>query len=374
MSHDVIADLRVGHAAPGRAAAGRGLTKWRAAKQAIRMPTAARQIVREARARPLNSPEARTRRAIITLAVLVALALSSMAAFMMIGARGNWSFVLAFRGERLAALVLVAWAIAVSTVLFHTITQNRILTPSIMGFDALFVLLQTVIVFALGSATVSGADPRLVFLFELALMGGFAALLYRWIFDGAGRSLHLLMLVGVTLGVLFRSLSGFLQRVIEPGEFLVLQDRLFASFGSVDATLLGASALLIGLASIGVWRLLPVLDVAALGRGPAIALGVDYRRTVALVFALVTLLISVSTALVGPIAFFGLLVANLAYWLMPVARHIWVLPAAGLLGVICLVGGQTVLERLLGFNGTLAMVVEFAGGIVFILLLIRGAR
>lgn len=321
-----------------------------------------------------NSPEDRTRRSTMMLAALAILALASMTAFMTVGARGSWSFVLAFRGERLIGLVLVAWAIAVSTVLFHTITQNRILTPSIMGFDALFALIQTVIIFALGSVAVSQADPRLVFTAELLLMGGFAALLYRWIFDGGSRSLHLLMLVGVTLGVLFRSLSGFLQRVIEPGEFLVLQDRLFASFGSVDSTLLGVAALLVGLASIAVWRLLPVLDVVALGRGAAIALGVQHQRIVAQVFAIVTLLVSVSTALVGPIAFFGLLIANLAYWLMPHSRHLWTLPAAGLLGIICLVGGQTVLERVLGFNGTLAMVVEFAGGIVFILLLIRGTR
>ncbi|HET7410826.1 MAG TPA: iron chelate uptake ABC transporter family permease subunit, partial [Paracoccaceae bacterium] len=229
-------------------------------------------------------------------------------------------------------------------------------------------------VFVLGSITVSTADQRLLFGVELLLMGGFAALLYRWIFDGAARSLHLLMLVGVVLGVLFRSLSGFLQLLIDPGEFLVLQDRLFASFGSVDSSLLGLSALLVASASVAAWRLLPVLDVLTLGREPSIMLGVDHRRVVAIVFALVTLFVSVSTALVGPITFFGLLVANLAYRLMPVARHAWTLPAAALLGVVCLVGGQTVFERGLGFDGTLGMVVEFAGGIVFILLLVRGAR
>lgn len=316
----------------------------------------------------------RAKRAAMIIGLLAALALASIAAFMTVGARGSWSFVLSFRAERLAALVLVAWSVAVSTVLFQTITQNRILTPSIMGFDALFALIQTVLVFAMGSAAVPAADPRVLFAVELILMGGFAALLYRWIFDGAARSLHLLMLVGVVLGVLFRSLSGFLQRLIDPGEFLVLQDRLFASFGSVDGALLGTSTLLVAGASLAAWRMLPVLDVLTLGRDPAIMLGIDHRRAVAIVFAMVTLLVAVSTALVGPITFFGLLVANLAYRLMPVARHAWTLPAAALLGVLCLVGGQTVLERALGFDGTLGMVVEFAGGIVFILLLVRGAR
>ena len=40
-------------------------------------------------------------------------------------------------------MLLVGYAIAVSTVLFQTITDNRILTPSIMGFDSLYRLIQT---------------------------------------------------------------------------------------------------------------------------------------------------------------------------------------------------------------------------------------
>ncbi|MBY8978019.1 iron chelate uptake ABC transporter family permease subunit [Rhodobacteraceae bacterium NNCM2] len=307
-------------------------------------------------------------------AALLALAAICMIAFLTIGARGSWTFVLSFRGERLAALVLVACAVAMSTVLFQTLTQNRILTPSIMGFDALFALIQTVMVFAFGSAAVSGAHPWLIFGVELALMGGGAALLFRWLFDGATRSLHLLMLVGIVIGVLFRSITGFLQRLIDPGEFLVLQDRLFASFGSVESDLLGLSALLIVGAAFAVIPLLPALDVLTLGRENAIMLGVNHRRLVGLVFGLVTLLVAVSTALVGPVTFFGLMVANLAYLLVPGAGHAKTLCVAALIAVICLVGGQTLLERILAFDGTLGMVVELLGGITLILLLIRGMR
>lgn len=75
-------------------------------------------------------------RARIVLLILLALALISAAAFMTLGAKGSWSFVLAFRGVKLWALLMVAYAIAVSTVLFQTVTNNRILTPSVMGFDS----------------------------------------------------------------------------------------------------------------------------------------------------------------------------------------------------------------------------------------------
>jgi len=307
------------------------------------------------------------------LAVLAVLATVAIVAFMTVGARGNWDFVLAFRGRKLLALILVAYAISVSTVLFQTVTGNRILTPSIMGFDALFALIQTVLIFVLGSAAVSALDPRPLFAFEAAVMTTFCVLLYRWLFSGAPRSLHLMLLVGIVFGVFFRSFSNFLQRIIDPNEFVVLQDRLFASFNTVDTSLLGLSAGTIAIASLVGWRMRHTFDVLALGRETAINLGVDHRRTVTIILLLVAVLVSVSTALVGPVTFFGLLVANLAYMVMPTHRHAWLLPASALIAITCLVGGQVILEHVFGFATALSIIIEFVGGIVFILLILKGA-
>jgi len=304
--------------------------------------------------------------------VLVLLALAATLAFMTLGARGRWDFILPFRGAKLAGLVLVAYSIAVSTVLFQTVTGNRILTPSIMGFDSLYVLIQTALVFFLGAGRVSAMNPQLLFVFEVAALVLFAGLLFRWLFSGSARSLHFLMLVGIIFGILFRSVASFLQRVIDPSEFLILQDRLFASFNTIDTTLLAISGAAVAMVSIMAWRMLPVFDILALGRENAIVLGVDHRRTVTFVLAMVTVLVAVSTALVGPVTFFGLLVANLAYLLLPTARHAVLLPAAALIAVVFLVGGQVILERVFAFDTALSIIIEFAGGIFFILLVVRG--
>ncbi|QQM32030.1 iron chelate uptake ABC transporter family permease subunit [Martelella lutilitoris] len=314
----------------------------------------------------------RGRKSALIIAGLAALALVSTVAFMTLGARGNWSFVLGFRGVKLAALLLVAYAIAVSTVLFQTIVGNRILTPSIMGFDVLYILLQTFLVFALGAGGLNAIDQRVMFVLEAAVMSGFALLLFRWLFSGAARSIHLVMLVGILFGGLFRSLSAFMQRLIDPTDFVVLQDRFFASFNTANTELLGISAVIILAVSVLGWRLLPDLDVILVGRETAIALGVSHKRVVTLTLFVVTILVSVATALVGPVTFFGLLVANLAYMIMPDGRHRVVLPAAVLLAAITLVGGQTVLERVFSFGTALSIIVEFAGGIFFIFLLLRG--
>lgn len=292
--------------------------------------------------------------------------------FMTVGVKGDWGFVLAFRGTKLAALVLVAFAVSVSTVLFQTVTGNRILTPAVMGFDSLYVLLQTVLVFFLGGLGVATLDQRWLFVLKVAAMVLLSSLLFRTLFSGGTRSLHLLLLVGILCGGLFRSLAGFIQRIIDPNEFVVLQDRLFANFNSIDVQLLGLSAIAVSATTAVGLANLSRFDVLSLGRETAIDLGLDHRRMVTLVMALVAVLVSVSTALVGPVTFFGLLVANLAYLVTPSFRHRHVLPVTVFLSIVLLAGGQMILEHLFAFSTALSIVIEFFGGLTFILLLMRG--
>ncbi len=307
---------------------------------------------------------------LLCLAVLTA---TTAIAFLTIGARGSWEFVLAFRGAKLATMIVVGIAVATASVIFQTVVQNRILTPSIMGFDALYGLVQTSIVFAFGARGLGFGDTRLIFAIDIGIMIAFALLLYRWLIAG-GRSLHLMLLVGVVLGTLFRSLAGFMARVIDPNDFVVVQERLFANFNTVRGELLLPAAILVAAVLAMTWRLLPRLDVMLLGREMAIGLGVDHRRLIIQILALVAILVSISTALVGPVTFLGLLVANLAYLAVPRFQHALILPAAWLFAILTLVGGQLVLERVFALNAALPMVIEFIGGIVLIGLLARAAR
>lgn len=310
----------------------------------------------------------------LRLMLAAVLAVIAVTVFLTIDVHGYWNYVLPRRITKLAAMLLTAYAIGTSTVLFQTITGNRILTPALMGFDSLYVLLQTALVFFFTGAGLSGLNPQLRFLLETTVMVVLATLLFHWLFLKRRLSLHLVLLVGIVLGTVFRSVSTFLQRLMEPSEFIVLQDMFFASFNSVDSQLLLLSLALVVLVSIPAMRMLSTFDVLALGREPAISLGVSYRRVVTAVLAMIAVLVSVSTALVGPITFFGLLVANLAYLVSGTNRHRVTLPMATLLAVVTLVGGQLVLERIFSFNTSLSVVVEFLGGIVFLFILVRNSR
>ena len=322
-------------------------------------------------ARATTPPRRSDRPERLTLLVLAALAILACVLFLTLGARGNWSFVLPFRGAKLAAMLLVAHAIATSTVVFQTIAGNRILTPSIMGFDALYRLIQTLLVFLTGAATTAAIAPAALFAGELLVMVLFACGLYGTLIGAGTRDIHRLLLVGVVLGILFHSTAGLMQRLIDPNDFVVLQDRLFASFNTIETGLLGIAAVLIGGASLALWRMTATLDVLSLGRDRAISLGIAHRRAVMLVLATVAVLVSVSTALVGPVTFFGLLVASLAVSIVGARSHRLTMTAASLIAIICLVGGQTLLEHVLHFDTALGIVVEFAGGLVFLALILK---
>ncbi len=321
----------------------------------------------------MQLPNLQMSRPAVVLTILAALALVSIVLFMTLDVKGNWGFVFQFRGRKLLSLLLVAFSIAVATVLFQTVTNNRILTPAIMGFDQLYILVQTGVVFFIGTHMLLVMDTHVGFFIQLVLMVGFSWILFYWLFLSGERSLHLLVLVGIVFGIFFRSLSNFMQRLLDPNAFQVLQDTLFASFTRVDPSLLGVSLGITAVVTLVLWHIRHTFDVLTLGKATAINLGVDYKRTVVLILVTVSVLVSVSTALVGPRTFFGLLVASLAHMMIGNSRHKYILPAAVLLGVICLIGGQTLFERVFAFDTALSIIIEFLGGLVFILLVIRGA-
>ena len=314
------------------------------------------------------------RRASIIMALMLVLALALIAWYMTVGVSAGWDFVLLFRGRRVAAMVLVGIAIAVSTVAFQTLTGNRILTPSIMGFDALYQTITTGVMFVLGGTAAVQLGELTRFSVSLTVMLAASLGLFLWLFAGAKRSIHIVLLVGIVLGTLLRSVNALMVRMMDPAESLVLQGQLFASFTGVDESLLIVGAVIVIASCGGLFAMRRTLDVMALGQDTAVALGVAYRRSLVLVIALICLLVATSTALVGPITFFGLLVANLAYAISRSHRHADNLPLAALLAVVTLVGGQLLLEHVLNMGTVLSVVIDFVGGIAFIALLIVGLR
>lgn len=310
----------------------------------------------------------------VRLTALAVLAVVTLLAFMTLGVEADWAFVLQHRGTKALTMLVVACALGMSAVVFQTVTHNTILTPAVMGLDALYLFLQAVLVLVLGSVGVVQLGLLPKYGLEIVLMVALSVGLMRWLFTGHASSLHLMLLVGMVMGILFRSMTSFAMRMIDPNEFATLQDRMFANFNTIHTQLLLPSLVVLALGTAFFWRRRHVLDVLALGRDAAVNLGVHYQRQVLQLLVVMCAMVAISTALVGPVTFFGLLVANMAYQWMGTRRHAWVLPAVVLWGCVLLLAGQVVLERVLGFNSALSVVVEFVGGLVFIYLLMRKGK
>ncbi len=308
------------------------------------------------------------------LIILAAVALGCVALFMLTHLSGNLDYIVPRRAAKLAAIVMTGATIAFSTVVFQTITNNRILTPSIIGLDALYLFINATIVFLFGSQAFVFMDDHVRFLLSAGLMVLFSVLLYRLLFRREGKNIFFVLLVGVIMGTLFRSATSFMQMLIDPNEFLVIQDRMFAGFNNINTDLLWVSMVTVAVVLLYFLRFARFLDVLALGRDHAVNLGVDYDYVVSRLFIIVAALVSVATALVGPITFLGLIVANVAYHLLSTYRHRPVIAAAALIAVVMLVGGQWAVERLFTFSTTISVIINFFGGIYFIYLLLRESK
>lgn len=309
------------------------------------------------------------------LLILSIAAITLISIFLFYQTGGNWDYILPRRITKILAIILTGYSIAVSTVIFQTITNNRILTPSILGLDSLYLLVQTVIIFIFGSIHVAVMNPNINFILSIVFMVLFTSILYKILFKKEGNNnIYFLLLVGLIFGTFFQSISSFMQVLIDPNEFLIVQDKMFASFNNVQVELLVFAGVLVILLSLYLFRFFKCLDVLGLGRDEAVNLGVPYDRVVKQLLIIVAIFISISTALVGPITFLGLLVVNIAYEMFKTYKHSYLLAGSSLISIVVLVGGLLLVERVFTFSTTLSVIINFIGGTYFLYLLLKGSK
>ncbi|MEK5521191.1 iron chelate uptake ABC transporter family permease subunit [Heyndrickxia sp. FSL W8-0423] len=310
----------------------------------------------------------------VKLGILVVLAAILVGIFLFTQLGNFPGYVLPKRSIKILAIVLTGASIAFSTVVFQTITNNKILTPSIIGLDSLYMLIQTFLIFVFGATSTVVMNKNINFLLCVGCMVLFAHFLYKFLFKREGQNIYFLLLVGLVMGTLFQSFSSFMQVIIDPNDFMIIQDRMFASFNNINTDLLTLSIILVILVFIYFMRFAKYLDVLSLGREEAINLGVDYDYVVKRLLIIVAVLISISTALIGPITFLGLLVANVSYQFLKTYRHSYLIAGSVFISIIALVGGLLIVERVFTFSTTLSVIINFVGGVYFIYLLLKESK
>ncbi|EOD4010008.1 iron chelate uptake ABC transporter family permease subunit [Campylobacter coli] len=305
--------------------------------------------------------------------ILAFLTLIMALVFVFAGLKDFDEYALKNRFLQIAAIVIVAICIAISTVIFQTLCNNKILTPAIIGLDSLYMLLQSALVFSLGSANLSVYRNDINFLITLACMVVFSLGLYKILFS-SDKSIYLIMLLGLIFGTLFSTLSSFFEILIDPDEFMIIQGRMFASFDNVAFDVLALAYIVTLLSFIWIFRYMKFLDPLSLGKDLSINLGINYQKISKHLMIIIAILTSISTALVGPITFLGLLVVNITYELFKTAKHSILLLACILISILALLGGVFFVSRIFDYNTTISIIINFLGGIYFIYLVLKGNK
>lgn len=318
------------------------------------------------------------RKNIIKLIVIVLIAIIIVAAFLFIGVKFHnhklLRYAMKLRIPKVIAMIITAFAIGAATIIFQSVINNTIVTPCLLGMNALYTLIHTSVVFVLGSGSILFTNDNLSFLVDLVLMGIIATVVYSWLFKMTGHNVLYVLLVGTVLTSFFSSIQSTLTRVMDPNEYDTLLTSLVASFSNINSEIIIFSVIILALIGVIFRKEFALLDVITLGKEQAINLGVDYDRCIRRLLLAVTLCIAVATAMVGPISFLGLIIANISRQLLKTYRHTQLIAGAALMGVIALIGGQFIVERVFVYSIPISVFITVAGGIYFLYLILKGSR
>lgn len=300
------------------------------------------------------------------------------AGYMLIGVNIDnprlFSYAMRIRTPKLMVMLITALTIGGASIVFQSIIQNTIVTPCLLGMNSLYTLIHTAVVFFLGSASAVVVNARLSFAVDVILMGILATVIYSWIFKKTRHNVLYVLLVGTVLTSFFGSLQTTLARIMDPNEYDSLLASLTASFSNINSEIIVFSVILLSVVIFALRKDLAFLDVLTLGKDQAINLGVDYDRCVRRLLLGVALCIAIATAMVGPISFLGLIIANLSRQLLKTYRHSLLILGSALFGMVVLIGGQLMVERVFSYGVPVSVFITTGGGIYFLYLLLTRKR
>ena len=271
-------------------------------------------------------------------------------------------------------MLITAFAIGGASIVFQSIINNTIVTPCLLGMNSLYTLIHTAVVFVAGWGSVLATNANLSFAIDLVLMGLTATVIYSYLFKKTNHNVLYVLLIGTVLTSFFSSIQTTLTRVMDPNEYDALLTTLVASFSNVNSEIIIFSLAILAAVIFVLRKDLALLDVLTLGKDQAINLGVDYDSSIRRLLLGVTLFIAVATAMVGPISFLGLIIANLARQLLKTYRHSQLILGSALFGMAVLMGGQLIVEHVFTYSIPVSVFITVGGGIYFLYLLLTNRR
>lgn len=286
----------------------------------------------------------------------------------------NYSFFLSRRIPKVIVMFVLALGIGTSTLIFQTITMNRILTPSILGMDAIFLVFNVSLAFLSNNLIKLISNPYLYFTLSSTFTIIVTFLIFRSIFNKEHIDIQKIVLIGIVIGTMLRSVATLLQMAMDPNEFNLVNDLGFASINNANTTLIYFVVPILLFIIVYFLRTNKRLDIMLLGREQSINLGLNYEGLSRRYLLLVAILISITTSLVGPITFFGIVIVNIAREISNTFKHKELMVLTMLIGSFILIFSQLLLERILKFSMPVGILISFLGGFYFLYILVKESK
>lgn len=248
--------------------------------------------------------------------------------------------------------------------------RNPLADPSLIGVTAGASLGASLLIVLSGSLLQGFVGLTLVSVG--AFVGGVIAVLlvYRLANSESGTSVATMLLAGIAITALAGAVGSLL-------EFFTDNERLrqisLWKMGGLDGANLPRlllASLVGGAVLLALPRYAPALNTLLLGESEARHLGIDVDRTKLALIAWVAVGVGTSVALVGTIAFVGLVVPHVVrLWIGP--NHRYLLPAAALAGAILLVVADTLSRVVLAPTELPVGIITALIGVPFFISLLR---
>lgn len=278
--------------------------------------------------------------------------------------------VIARRKNSIIAMLIAATCQSLATLVFQTVTNNKVITPSLLGFEAIYSSINTATMYFLGANAFIALSGFNFYISQILIMVLVSLVLFSSLL-GSTRSIDFLLLVGIIMGQGLRSISAFMRRLLSPSEFDVLQAKLFASVNNSDESYFTISIVLVAITGGLIFLNSRKLNVIALGRSVSTNLGLRHKRASIIALVGVAILMSVSTALIGPMNFFGFLVVSLTYQLARTYDHKYLLVFSLVLSYFVMTLAYFIMNHVFNANGVVSILIELVGGIFFLAMIFK---
>jgi iron complex transport system permease protein len=287
--------------------------------------------------------------------------------------RNAYAGIMARTIPALIGMGLSAALIAVLSLAFQTITESRVLTPSMIGFDSVFIATQTILVFVFGAGSPLFANSSLNYLLTTGVMVGVSVTMYGILLRKNKNNIVFLLLFGFILSGIVRSGVNYIEVLMDPDEFQQVRSAASVTVNNMNTAIIFITAPLMILLTTTMLARRRIYDVMSLGEANAINLGIAYRKEVHINLVLIAAGMSVVTAMIGSLTFLGLIAVNISRELFKTHRYGILFAGAALMACLILIAGQALVE-LLEYAVPVTVIIDLGGCSYMFYLILRENR